>query len=443
MPAFRLLHPIRMIGILACWGFASCCNAGVNYEEAPINYGKTTPSNAVSRLQARIDDGTVTLTFDDTQGNLRSVLEHLKVPVSSQVLTFAKTSLQAHHISPATPRAIYFNDDVHVGFVQEGLIEIAVSDPLLGMAFYTLEQSATQKARFAHNANNCLTCHGATRTRNVPGLQIRSVYPDPKGQPVVAAGSLRTDHTSPFEKRWGGWYVTGRHGTRQHLGNFSLPDTRKPKSIDNSAGQNVTDLTSRFDTSKYLSGHSDLIALLVLEHQTDAYNFLTLANFETRYALFVDAQQLKQSDAVAAEINQQTQRQIEKSGEALVRYFLFCGEASLNGPLVGTTDFAKEFAAQGRRDRHGRSLRDFDLTKRIFKYPCSYLIDSQAFDALPAPMKQFVYKRLNEILSAEKPPAEYEHLSREDRQAILSILLETKPEFSFSTTEARAPDHGR
>lgn len=435
MTAVRFLRPIRMIGLLACWGFASLCNAAVNYEEAPINYSKTTPSNAISKLQARIDDGTVTLKFDGSQGYLRSVLDLLNIPVSSQVMTFAKTSLQAHHISPTTPRALYFNDDVHLGFVQEGLIEIAVSDPLLGMAFYTLEQSATEKPRFVHNANNCLTCHGAARTRNVPGLQVRSVYPDPKGQPVIAAGSLRTDHTSPFEKRWGGWYVTGRHGTQQHLGNFTLPDTKKPKAIDNSAGQNVTDLASRFDTSKYLSGHSDLIALLVLEHQTDAHNFLTLANFETRHAMFVESQQLQKPNAVAAEIQQQTQVRIKKAGEALVRYFLFSGEAPLKGPLEGTSDFVKEFTAQGRKDRQGRSLRDFDLKDRIFKYPCSYLIDSQAFDALPIPMKQYVYRRLNAILTGDEQLPEFEHLSREDRHAILSILRETKPEFSMLISE--------
>lgn len=435
MSVFRFLRHIRMIGLLFGWGFASVCNAGVNYEEAPINYSKTTPSNAISRLQTRIDDGTVTLKFDGSQGYLLSVLEFLNIPVSSQVMTFAKTSLQAHHISPTTPRALYFNDDVHLGFVQDGLIEIAVSDPLLGMAFYTLEQSATEKPRFVHNANNCLTCHGAARTRNVPGLQVRSVYPDPKGQPVVAAGSLRTDHTSPFEKRWGGWYVTGRHGTQQHLGNFTLPDTKKPKAIDNSAGQNVTDLAPRFDTSKYLSGHSDLIALLVLEHQTDAHNFMTLANFETRHAMFVETQQLQEPNAVAADIQQQTQRRIEKAGEALVRYFLFSGEAPLKGPIEGTSGFAKEFAAQGRKDRQGRSLRDFDLTNRIFKYPCSYLIDSQAYDALPVPMKQYVYRRLNAILTGDEQSAEFEHLSCEDRQAILSILRETKHEFLMLDSE--------
>lgn len=427
----KATHFSRVLAALLWLGLSTLCRAGVNYEEEPINYSATEPSNAISRLQTRIDDATVSLKFDGTQGYLKSLLETLEISASSQVLAFAKTSLQAGHISPATPRALYFNDEIHLGYVQDGLIEIAVADPQLGMAFYTLEQTATDKPRFSHNANNCLTCHGAARTRNVPGLQIRSVYPNLKGQPVVAAGSLRTDHTSPFDKRWGGWYVTGRHGAQQHLGNFMLLDDKKPKSIDNTAGQNVTDLSSRFDTTKYLTPHSDIVALLVLEHQTDAYNFLTLANFEARHALYVQAQQLTEPNAVAEEIRKRTQDRIEKAGDALVRYLLFSGEAKLTGRVEGTSDFAKEFVARGPLDRQGRSLREFDLSTRIFKHPCSYLIYSPAFDALPDEMKEPVYRRLRAVLTSNEQSApEFSHLSSQDRQNIYNILLDTKHDFS-------------
>jgi hypothetical protein len=429
MPKPTAIHLFPVLAALLWFGTASRCQAGVNYEEEPINYSKTQPSDAISRLQARIDEATVSLTFDDAQGYLRSLLEELEIPRSSQVLTFAKTSLQQHSISPTTPRALYFNDEIHLGYVQDGLIEIAVSDPRLGMAFYTLEQSATDKPKFKHNANNCLTCHGAARTRNVPGLQIRSVYPNLKGQPVIAAGSLRTDHTSPFEKRWGGWYVTGRHGSQQHLGNFMIPDDKKPKSIDNTAGQNVTDLSSRFETSKYLAPHSDLVALLVLEHQTEAYNFLTLANFEARYAIYVQGQQLNEPNAAVDEIRKATHNRIEKAGDALVRYLLFSGEAKLAGSVEGTSEFAKEFAERGPRDSKGRSLRDFDLRTRIFKYPCSYLIYSEAFNTLPNEMKEYVYGRLRAVLTTDEPQPEFAHLSPRDRQSIVDILLDTKPDF--------------
>ena len=81
----------------------------------------------------------------------------------------------------------------------------------------------------------------------------------------------------------------------------------------------------------------------------------------------------------------------------------------------------------GPRDSHGRSLRDFDLERRIFRYPCSYLIYSPAFDALPVAVREYVSKRLNEILSGEDQTAEFQHLSAEDRRAIREILAETKP----------------
>lgn len=411
------------------WPFAMTrCDGGVNYEEAPISYSKTTPVNPISRLQKQIDEASCGLAFEKPQGYLKSLLRALDIPESSQVLTFAKTSLQAGLISPSTPRAIYFNDQTHVGYVQDGLIEIAVADPALGMAFYTLEQLETEKPRFVQATNHCLTCHGAARTRNVPGLQIRSVYPDPKGQPVIAAGSVRTDHTTPMEKRWGGWYVTGRHGTQLHLGNFTLADDKKPKSIDNSSGQNLIDLSTRFDTSTYLTPHSDIVALMVLEHQADTLNLLTIANFEGRYADFVRNQRERSPDPAATQKVAETR--IAKAGDALVRNLLFCGEAQLKDPVAGTGRFASEFAANTTRDNKGRSLRDFDLQTRLFKYPCSYLIYSDSFAALPLNVKTYVYMRLVSVLSSSDTTDDFSHLSLKDREAILGILLETKEDFA-------------
>ena len=203
------------------------------------------------------------------------------------MLTFAKTSLQSSHIGPSTPRTIYFNDEMHVGFVtssdlSQTLLELAVADRNLGMTFYTLAQSADSPPKFARQTNRCLNCHGDTRTRGVPGLLVRSVFPDPEGRPVVAAGSFRTDHASPLKQRWGGWYVTGTHGAQAHLGNFVLPNAKKPKSIDNAPGQNVINLTNRIDVNKYQTGHSDIVALMVLEHQIDALNYITRLRFEAR-----------------------------------------------------------------------------------------------------------------------------------------------------------------
>ena len=436
MPNFDSFRLKIVVTTMMWLGLPMVCLSGVNYEEAPINYSKTVASNAISCLQTRIDDATCCLAFDKSQGYLKSLLEVLEIPESSQVLTFAKTSLQAGYISPATPRALYFNDQIHLGYVQDGLIEVAVADPLLGMAFYTLEQVATEKPRFKQVSNNCLTCHGAARTRNVPGLQVRSVFPDPKGQPVIAAGSVRTDHSTPFEKRWGGWYVTGRHGTQQHLGNFTLADDKKPKSIDNAAGQNMTDLSTRFDTSKYLTPHSDIVALMVLEHQADTYNLITLANFEARYAEFIRAKQLEEPNAIPAEIQLNAQARIAKAGEALVRGLLFCGEAPLKERIEGTGSFSSEFALKSPRDAKGRSLRDFNLETRMFKHPCSYLIYSDAFNTLPQEMKKYIYERIRAVLTTKDLQPEFAHLSATDRDAVLVILQETKDDFAFAMKEA-------
>ncbi len=397
----------------------------MNYEEPPISYSTTRPDNKITRLQSQLQSGTVQLNYDEKSGNgyLRSLLESLQIPVSSQVLTFGRTSLQDDRISPKTPRAIYFSDDLHLGYVQGGLIEIAVQDSELGMVFYT-SKNEPGDVLFQRQTNSCLTCHGAARTRNVPGLLIRSVYPDPGGHPVVAAGSFVSTHKSPLEQRWGGWYVTGSHGDQQHLGNFVLTEAKKPKVISNPTGMNLQSVADRFDTSLYLSPHSDLVALMVLEHQTDTYNTLTQARFDVRFGKYLVEQAGSDSAALEAARKSLDQR-IEKNTNTLVKALLFSEETKLTAPVSGTSDFVNDFAAAGVSDSKGRSLREFDLKTRMFRYPCSYLIQSEAFASLPEELQGSVESRLLSILRSEIPEKGFEHLSSEDRTAIEEILTET------------------
>ena len=93
---------------------------------------------------------------------------------------------------------------------------------------------------------------------------------------------------------------------------------------------------------------------------------------------------------------------------------------------MGTSNFAKEFAARGPFDSRGRSLREFDLKTRMFRYPMSYTIYTKAFDGLPAEAKDRVYLRLWEVLSGKDDSKEFAHLSSMDRKSILEILRETK-----------------
>lgn len=411
-------------------GSLSLCPLAGAYEDEPINYSRAIPQNHLTKLQERLSAGTAKLEFDDTHGYLRSLLKLLDVPASSQMLVFSQTSMQRPKISPKTPRAIYFNDQTYIGFVQDGVLEVAVADPMLGTVFYTLDQQPLEKPVFERQFNRCLTCHGALKTRNVPGVQVRSVFVDKLGEPIVSLGTFRVDHTTPLAQRWAGWYVTGTHGNQKHFGNLIAEKVKRREDLDISAGQNVTDLSKLFDVERYLTPHSDLVSLMVLEHQVDAQNLLTRASFEARTALHAIDLAQKSGKPDAAAMIDKSQARIKAAAEALVQYFLFCNEAVLSEPVHGTSEFSRNFATTGPRDKQGRSLRELDLTRRLFKYPCSYLIYQPAFDQMPAEVRSLVLHRLNDVLAGKDDSPHFRHLSPEDRKAILEILSDTKPEFA-------------
>jgi hypothetical protein len=403
--------------------------AADEYDGAPIYYTTAEPENAVSRLQGRLDTGSVELKYEDHFGYLRSVLSALEVPESSQMLVFSKTSLQSRRIWPQKPRAIYFSDDVYVGFCQAGdVIEVSVSDPQLGAVFYTIDQEPVGKPAFRRQTDNCLMCHASSATQNIPGLVVRSVFPDPQGQPILSSGSYRIDHTSPLEKRWGGWYVTGQHGAMKHLGNMVIRGRSAPEEIDNSAGMNLQSVPSMVDTGRYLTPHSDIVALMVLEHQAQGHNLITRANFLTRTAQFQQAELNRALGKAADEPWDSTTARIKDAGEPLVQYLLFHDEAKLTDQVTGTSSFAEEFQARGPRDSQGRSLRELALKRRMFRYPLSYLIYSESFLALPDAVRNYVWQRLWDILNRRDASQEFAHLSPADRQAVIEIVRATHPE---------------
>jgi hypothetical protein len=425
MPSTQLARLLMIAGIVLL-GRSAC--ASDPFELPPIEYSTAAPANAISRLQQRIEEGELSLDYDDRLGFLPSLLKALEIPVESQTLVFSKTSLQRHRISPTTPRAVYFNDDVYVGFCQQGdVLEVSVADPRLGAVFYTLDQTTSDKPQFLRETHRCLLCHGSSRTDHVPGHLVRSLFVDAQGMPIFSAGSTSVDHTTPFEKRWGGWYVTGTHGDQKHVGNLVVRDRRNPHEIDNAEGQNKTDLQDQANLQAYLSPHSDIVALMVLEHQTLAHNVLTQANFSARQALHSEEAMNRALGNAEGERLESTTRRISNAANRIVDAFLFVDEATLTAPIRGTSGYADHFESRGPHDRQGRSLRQFDLQTRMFRYPCSYLIYSESFDALPAELRDGVYDRLGEVLRGDNSSEKYAHLSNEDRQAIVEILRETKP----------------
>jgi hypothetical protein len=398
-------------------------------DREPINYATAELDNPVTRLQKKLAAGQATLTFTDDHGYLKAVLAALGVPESSQVLVFTKTSLQRDRIGPKTPRAIYFNDDTYVGFCLHGdVAEVSAADPTIGTAFYTLDQQPTARPRFTRHTDNCLICHASTLTRGTPGHLMRSVYPDASGNPILSAGSHRTDPTSPFAERYGGWYVTGTHGKQAHRGNLVVRNRRDAEEgPDNAAGQNVTDLKFRFTVGNYLTPHSDIVALMVLAHQVDLHNRIARAAVETRSALHYEAELNKALKEPPTHRFDSVASRIRSVGDDLLKGLLFCGEAPLTGAVEGTSGFAKGFAARGPFDTRGRSLREFDLRTRLFRFPCSYLIYTEAFAKLPSEVRDYTLRRLHDVLTGKEADKAFAHLTAADRAAILEILRDTLP----------------
>jgi hypothetical protein len=400
--------------------------SGDGFELPPISYSATQPTDVVARLQARLTRGDAALAVDESTGYLRSVLDLLRIPVSSQTLVFSKTSLQQRHITPQSPRAIYFNDDVYVGFVQGGdVIEISVADPQLGTVFYTLDQHARERPTFIRQTDECLICHGGPQTRGVPGHIIRSVYSDRSGQPIFSAGSHRVDDTTPLADRWGGWYVSGRHGDATHLGNVTYRERPAADDTRDPSGLNQTDLASRFDAAGYLSPHSDLVALTVLAHQASAHTVLARASFDARTALHREVALNRELGEPTDHRWPSTNTVLDSAASSLVDCFLFRGAAPLPAPITGSTPFAAEFAGAGPTDAQGRSLRHLDLEKRLFRYPYSFLIYSSSFAALPEELRRRFWNRMDAVLRRDEGGEHFAHLTPIDRSAICDILVAT------------------
>ena len=404
-------------------------SAQFDIEREPVNYLKSPLADPISQLQKRINADEVRLTFDDKSGYLASVLKTLNVSETSQMLVFSKTSFQRNRIHPRTPRAIYFNDDVYIGWCQNGdVVEVSAVDPQLGGIFYSLDQEEVDRPKFTRHTDTCTLCHASSVTQGVPGHLIRSVFPDGVGNPILSTTTYRTTSQSPLKQRWGGWYVSGTHGQQRHMGNMIAKSSREPEAFDVDAGANVTDLSKLINVEPYLTPHSDIVAFLVFEHQAPAHNALTLANYQAKLALRDEEILRTMSKEPNLPRTESIQRRLDHSAELVLKHFLFVEEAPLTDRVQGTSGFAEQFAQRGPRDKRGRSLRDFDLRARIFQYPCSYLIYSAAFDGLPPELKEIVYRKLHDVLTGIDRSSTYQHLSNEDRQAILGILLDTKPD---------------
>lgn len=258
-------------------------------------------------------------------------------------------------------------------------------------------------------------------TGGLPGHMMRSVSPLHDGGINAQFPSHVTSDSSPFAQRWGGWYVTGGHGSMQHMGNAFL----RGNTLDLRRSGNVSDLEDRFDTTGYLLPTSDIAALMVLGHQTSVHNVLVKADFTVRKLEYDWAQRLAKEQSTSEADVEEHSMQIAQTARQVLKAILFCDEEPLESPIESAGKFVHEFEVRGPIDSKGRSLRQFDLQTRLFKYPCSFLVYTEAFDALQPTLRTEILTQLRSVLTAETVPDEYSHLNATTRTELHEILSET------------------
>jgi len=406
-----------------------------------IGYADKPTHNAIARLQDRLDRGEVKLKFTPGRGYLDSLLQALGIDSSSQTLVYSKTSLQIDLIKATTPRAIYFDDTTYIAWIPDThIIEITTMDRAVGPVFYTLSNSDPTPARLDRETSRCLTCHDTFSMMGggVPRFLFMSSPVTVAGEPLTNEISKDTTDATPLRERWGGWYVTGVPNNLPHLGNLQVKGAAQPVQDLASlklAGHTLGKLDGMFDTKPYLTDHSDVVALLVFEHQVYIENLITRASYKGR-TMVARVNDGQPADELTWDQLPAKARPIVKAMlEPLVKALVFVDATPLPGKIAGNSGFDRWFQAQGPRDSQGRSLRELDLTTRVFRYPLSYMIYSIGFDGLPTYAHEYVYQRLADILSGRDRSAPYSHLSAADRATALQILTQTKPAFaSFAQT---------
>ncbi|MEJ0007324.1 MAG: hypothetical protein WDM77_13395 [Steroidobacteraceae bacterium] len=337
-----------------------------------IGYSGTPQHNAIARLQARLLRGEVRLEFKPPRGYLDSVLKNLGIDPSSQMLVYSKSSLQVEWVNAATPRAIYFNEDTYAAWVQAvGLLEFVTMDSQLGPVFYTMTNQKDSTSGFGRETLRCLDCHDkfALQGGGVPMLLATSNYVDVNGLTLKPIAAREVTDRTPLGIRWGGWYVSGHQGAQAHLGNIQVHTAREIANVDPARRGNLQSLGALLDTRPYMTDKSDIVALLVFEHQSTVYNLITRINFKARSRV---AREFNAAPVIVASrnrMNPRTQAWMQQLTEPLVQAMLFANAAPLTDTVTSTSGFDAWFQAQGPRDKAGRSLRQLDLKTRFVQVP--------------------------------------------------------------------------
>ena len=392
-----------------------------DFETPPHNYWKASPQDPATLLHRKLEAKTQTLAADaDPKTFLRAYLDALQVPVSSQVLVFSKSSLQRTFVHGHNPRAMYFNEDTYVGWMPGGLIEVTGIDPVLGGVFYIFNvPDKKETVPVFERRESCMGCHAGGPTSFLPGLMVRSLFTGEDGRTFGEAGEHNGGHHTPFGTRWGGWFVTGAPTQMKHLANVFTTRGRD--------AQSAGEMGKVMPAGTHLAPGSDVLAMMLHDHQCKAVNVCMEANYRLRTVLHKAG-----GDKPVAEraIPSDDMEMAREQAQKVAAFLLFTEEIALPAPVAGEAGFKKDFAGNRQPDKAGRSLKDFNLKTHLMQHRCSYMIYSAAFRGLPAAFQKMVFSELRSALTVEAKDSPGAHLPAEERKAVHQILSETLPDYA-------------
>jgi hypothetical protein len=388
-------------------------NDPLDFAAAPHRYHERTPNDPFTRVKAQLESGALPLDRSSELATVRSLLKALGIPESSQLLVFSTTSLQLGLISPANPRALYFNQDTYIGWVPGGRIEVVSIDPELGGVFYIFDVPHDASPIRADRSGRCMNCHAGEDAGFVPGLVIKSVLPGPSGGSLESFREVPAGHATPYTNRFGGWHVTGADGFSKHWGNLTgrLSQGNLVR-ISNPPGD-------RYRADRYPVPSSDFLAHCIHEHQIGFFNRAIAAGYRVRSHLHSDGATLAPAH----------RREVDADADSLARYLLFSDEAPFPVEAVSPAGSYQSDFLRDRRIVNGHSLKDLNLKTRLFQNRCSYLITSEFFTRLPDPLKSGVVQRIQAAVRDIDPDSRLASIPAEERRILRELLADALPEF--------------
>ena len=381
----------------------------INFEDKIHQYYSAIPDDSFARLYKTLTDKKrEQIQFKNEREALAALLHDLNISKHSQVLVFSNTSLQLSKISAKSPRAVYFNDDLYVGYVPGGFIEIIGIDSRLGAIPYLfkLPQKGNSQYPPIRRSTRCMRCHASEQTGQVPGLLLSSVIPAETGGSLDNLNPHKPGHHLPYSKRFGGWFITDQNETQNNWAN-SIGKMKQGGEVM----RRKIPIPYNFIRTKHLSQKSEFVSHLILEHQIGFTNLCITVQYAYREC-FARPSKYNYQEMKAYYISE------------LIKYCLFRDEPTLENFQMNETKYFRNYFERTHQNTH--QLRKLDLKTRLFKTRCSYMLGSRVFNELPDSFKITFLDSLKEAISNKESAYANltDHLGLEERKTILKVLHE-------------------